>query len=96
MKVYVVTTAWGATEESEDFSDAHPIQTLQVFGTYPKAREHALEQVSENNLHYDEDDPTPDPDDPNHRGAIEKGVDSWEIRNDYETVYIDIRTEDVG
>jgi hypothetical protein len=100
MTVYVVTSSWTPSEESEDVGGmVEPITELQVFGDYLSAHLFAEEQVAEHNLHADDglEEPLAEGDDAfdTDRGLIKHDGDTWIIRNDYDYVFIEIHTEDV-
>jgi len=92
--VYVVTTTWMPSEESDDFGgvDCHPINAMRVFDNHVDARTYAKEQVAENNLH-GEDDLEADAE--SERGIVLDANDGWVIRNDYDYVFVDIHAKDV-
>jgi hypothetical protein len=94
MTVYIVTTTFTPSEDSEDAGgDSYPITDIKAFSAYVTAHEYALQQVNDNDLSTDADDSEEGDDD--WRGVTPDGDDSWKIRNDYDYVYVDLHSLDV-
>jgi hypothetical protein len=94
MTVYIVTTTFTPSEDSDEIGDSYPLSDIRVFSVYTTAKEYALQQVADNDLSTDDDDSQEGDDD--WRGVEANGEDSWKIRNDYDYVYVDLHSLDVA
>lgn len=81
MKVYIVTTRYGVTEESDFIDGSDPLSSLDAFATRLEAEVVALEEVA----NYANEDET----------AVRTG-DLWVIAGSYGTYYIEIHSVEVA